>query len=311
MPKKRDFSQYFQAINETAQPEKPVRKSYKIENVFKPTFVDNKTVVVMRFLPSHPDEFKPYVENRSHMYQYEEGKYFGCDCLEKFGQPCPICDYNKRLYTKFNKEEARPLRLPTAKRRYISNVYIVKNENAPETEGNVYRYEYGTQIMDIIRNAMQGHDDPDTDQHIDGFNPFDWHMGANFVYEAVMGSKGPNLDKCRFGSVKGPLRDKSKHEFTDSELDEIEAKLYTLDDCEHKPEEVKSYEEIVFNFKAKTGKPLFGIFDDVVVQTKDTMNKTESIDKVQIDVSPVSESVSESGSTDEVDEDEFFASLNQ
>jgi hypothetical protein len=37
------------------------------------------------------------------------------------------------------------------------------------------------------------------------------------------------------------------------------------------------------------------------------MNKTESIDKVQIDVSPVSES----SSTDEVDEDEFFASLNQ
>src|SRR5574344_2076944 len=126
MPVTRDFSNYFKAVEDTAPQvkESAPKIKYKVEDVFK-----------------------PFIENRTHMFEYEPGKFFGCDCLEKYGVACPICDHNHKLYTsgKYTKEEASPLRLPVARRRFVSNVYIVKNNNAPDTEGKVYRFEYGIQ----------------------------------------------------------------------------------------------------------------------------------------------------------------------
>ena len=100
MPIQRDFSSYFTAVQNTAEVRDNTKKqSYTVENTFKPLFKNGKAEVIMRFLPSHPNEFKPFIENRTHMYEYEPGKFFGCTCLEKFGISCPICDHNHKLYT--------------------------------------------------------------------------------------------------------------------------------------------------------------------------------------------------------------------
>lgn len=263
----------------------------------------------MRFLPSHPSEFTPYIENRTHMYQFEEGKWFGCDCLEKYGQKCPICEYNHQLYTcgKFTKEEARPLRLPNPRRRFISNVLIVKNNNAPETEGKVYRFEYGIQIMDMIRNAMNGYDDPDEGTHVDGFNPFDWKTGANFIYKATQGAMGPNLKESKFGKQR-PISDKANKELSDKQIDEIEAQLYTLSEYEHKAEDARSYDEIVDYFKKKTGRSLFGIFNDGAEEIDESATST-STTKSAVDTFAESESTESSVVVE--DEDNFFDSLDK
>lgn len=78
MPVTRDFSSYFTAIQNTAEPKHDAssRAKYQIENVFKPVYKNGRAEVVMRFLPSHPNEFKPFIENRTHMYEYEPGKFF-------------------------------------------------------------------------------------------------------------------------------------------------------------------------------------------------------------------------------------------
>lgn len=263
MPVTRDFSNYFKAVEDTAPQvnESAPKIKYKVDDLFKPVFKNGEAEVVMRFLPSHPNEFKPFIENRAHMYEYEPGKFFGCDCLEKYGVACPICDHNHKLYIsgKYTKEEASPLRLPAARRRFVSNVYIVKNNNAPDTEGKVYRFEYGIQIMDMIRKAMTGYVDPE-DGEVEGYNPFDWKNGANFIYKGVSGAKGPNIKDSKFGKRR-IISDKNGKELTAAQIDEIEAQLYTLDEYERKINESPDYNAIRGRFKNKLG---YGLFDKFI-----------------------------------------------
>lgn len=212
----------------------------------------------MRFLPSHPDEFAPFVENRTHMFQLQNGMWFGCDCLSKFGKPCPICEYNRAAWKKWGREEGKNHVLSKAKPKYISNVLIVRNPNAPETEGKVFRFEYGPLVMKMISDAMTDHEDQEAGL-IKGFNPFDWKTGANFVFEGVQVGKFTKNDSSHFGSQKpiNKWNGKSYVELTDEEIDEVESKLYTLADCEHKEEDVKDYNGILEAYLAKNGAPLF------------------------------------------------------
>lgn len=261
MPIKRNFDSYFTEIQATASTvNNTARKSYKIENAFTPVYKDGKFSVVLRFLPSHPDETKPFIANKTHMFKLPNDSWFGCDCLSKFGLPCPICEYNRDQFKKFGKEEGKQRSFGKARDRYVSNILIVKNPNAPETEGKVFRFEYGAQIMKLLAEAMTDHEDPEAGM-INGFNPFDWKNGANFVYEGVQGSNGPKLDSSHFGPQRPINRwDAASKQFidlTDSEIDVIESNLYTLDEYDHKKDEVKDYQQILEFFEKKAGYPLF------------------------------------------------------
>jgi hypothetical protein len=123
MPIKRDFQGYFSQIQHAGNAGGDAgKKSYKVENAFTPVLKDGSYEVVMRFLPSHPDEISPFIENRNHMFQLKNGTWFGCDCLSKFGKPCPICDYNRAMWKKYSKEEAKTKTLGKFKPNYVSNV---------------------------------------------------------------------------------------------------------------------------------------------------------------------------------------------
>lgn len=325
MPIIRDFSNYFKAVADTAPQVKETapKIKYKVEDVFKPVFKNGEAEVVLRFLPSHPNEFKPFIENRAHMYEYEPGKFFGCDCLEKYGVACPICDHNHKLYIsgKYTKEEARPLRLPAARRRFVSNVYIVKNNNAPDTEGKVYRYEYGIQIMDMIRKAMTGYVDPE-DGEVEGYNPFDWKNGANFIYKGVSGAKGPNITDSKFGKRR-VISDKNGKELTAAEVDKIEAQLYTLDEYERKIDESPDYNAIRGRFKNKLGYSLFDKFigtKEEVAACKEEMGIEVPASKTPaVQTSVVEDAAAANSNVKAVEEtfkantavaqDDFFASL--
>lgn len=328
MPVTRDFSNYFKAVEDTAPQVKETapKIKYKVDDLFKPVFMNGEAEVVMRFLPSHPNEFKPFIENRAHMYEYEPGKFFGSDCLEKYGVACPICDHNHKLYTsgKYTKEEASPLRLPAARRRFVSNVYIVKNNNAPDTEGKVYRYEYGIQIMDMIRKAMTGYIDPE-DGEVEGYNPFDWKNGANFIYKGVSGAKGPNIKDSKFGKRR-VISDKNGKELTAAEIDKIEAQLYTLDEYERKIDESPDYNAIRGRFKNKLGYSLFDKFigtKEEVASCKEEMGIEVPASKTPAVQTSVVEDAAEANSkpykaveetfkaNKAVAQDDFFASLEE
>lgn len=254
------------------------QKSYEIEGLFKPKMgADGKFTVVLRFLPAHPDEEIPWVENRSHMFQLSNGAWFGCDCAKKWNEPCPICDYNAKIWNKYGRTDAARSRVKDKwKPKFYSNVYIVKNPNAPETEGRVYRLEYGRAIMKMIQDAMADKDDAELGV-IPGINPFSWwgpndkavlagedKAGANFVWEGIKGSNGPNYSASHFSNPRRMCKlgqDGKLVEMTDAELDVVESQLFTLKDIEKQKEQLRSYEDILKFYKAKSGEDLFAEFN--------------------------------------------------
>lgn len=282
MPKKRNMNDLYAAMGNIniGRKDDKQKKSYDIEGLFKPKMgADGKFTVVMRFLPAHPDEDLPWVENRSHMFQLENGQWFGTDCLSKWNEPCPICEFNKKVWEKYGRtDEARALVKGKWKPKYYSNVYIVKNSTAPETEGKVYRFEYGRQIMKFIQEAMNDKDDAELGI-IPGINPFSWwgpddeavlagedKAGANFVFEGVKGSNGPNYSSSHFSTPRRicKLGQGGKLvEMNEREIDAVEAQLYTLKDIEIAKESARSYNDIIEFYKRKSGgEDLFAEFSD-------------------------------------------------
>lgn len=283
MPQKRNFNSVFGAVanlNINRNNTQSTAKNYEIEGLFKTNMINGKQTIVLRFLPNHPDEIDgiPFVENRSHMMQLENGQWFGCDCPKKYNEPCPVCDYNSKVWNKYGRTDAaRALVKAKWKPDYYSNVYIVKNDNSPETVGKVYRLKYGRAIMKFITEAMEGRDDAELGR-IPGINPFSWYgpndkdvltgeekAGANFVWEMVQGSNGPNYDKSHFSTprrmcknVNGQLID-----MTDAELDEVESQLYTLKDIEKPKDSIQTYQKICENYRRKSGgEDIMGEFAD-------------------------------------------------
>lgn len=278
----------YSALNEIGsankRKDKNERPSYEIEGLFKPLMKNGKFKVILRFLPAKVgdgDEI-PWVENRIHLFQLENGQWFGCDCVGKFKDKdlkCPICEYNSKVWNKYGKtKEARDRVLGKWKPKYYSNVYIVKNENQPDTEGKVFRLEYSRAIMGFITDAIADKKDDETGQIIPGINPFSYYgpndkcvlsgeekAGANFVWEGIQDSNGPSYKTSHFNSPRRICKhaaDDKLYDMTDDEIDAVDAQLYTLKDIEIPKEKYRSYNAIVESYNKKSGKNLFEEFAD-------------------------------------------------
>lgn len=278
----------YSALNEIGsankRKDKDEKPSYEIEGLFKPLMKNGKFKVILRFLPAKVgdgDEI-PWVENRIHLFQLENGQWFGCDCVGKFKDKdlkCPICEYNSKVWNKYGKtKEARDRVLGKWKPKYYSNVYIVKNENQPDTEGKVFRLEYSRAIMGFITDAIADKKDDETGQIIPGINPFSYYgpndkcvlsgeekAGANFVWEGIQDSNGPSYKTSHFNSPRRICKhaaDDKLYDMTDDEIDAVDAQLYTLKDIEIPKEKYRSYNAIVESYNKKSGKNLFEEFAD-------------------------------------------------
>lgn len=349
----------YSALNEIGSANKrkddDKKPSYEIEGLFKPLMKNGKFKVILRFLPAKVgdgDEI-PWVENRSHLFQLDNGQWFGCDCVGKFKDKdlkCPICEYNSKIWNKYGKtDEARSKVLGKWQPKYYSNVYIVKNENQPETEGKVYRLEYKRAIMGFITDAIADKKDDETGKIIPGINPFSYYgpndkcvldgeekPGANFVWEGIQGSNGPSYKTSHFNQPRRICKhaaDDQLYDMTDAEIEAVDAQLYTLKDIEIPKEKYRSYTSIVEMYEKKSGKKLFAEFmdgtEDYAATTRQASNiqttvvnddeifestpkKTAStFDNVQTQTMPFDDDTGSSIVTTEEDPDDFFAKLAQ
>lgn len=228
----RDISKLVAATNEQNN-----NGSNKDERFWKPKRDDaGNGMAIIRFLPS-PDTDLDWTRYWDHGFKGKTGKWYIEKSLTSIGQDDPAGVVNKEAWDAGDKETAR-----ARKRRlhYICNIEVLHDPAQPETEGNVYLYEFGVKIFDKIKEAL----DPEFEDE-EAINPFDLWEGADFaikIRSQKMNINGktvlmPNYDKSEF-------RSKSAHHDGDEErLQSVADRLHKLSEFTD-PENYKSYEEL-------------------------------------------------------------------
>lgn len=267
---RRDFSSYFNDVKK-AVPVKQ-KKDYSIPNSFELTYEDGKANVLIRFLPSNVNESVPFIENRKHFQKNSAGKFFVFDCASRFGLKCPLCAHNQIVYkdakTDAEKKEAAKYATAFATKKYTSNIYVIRNDNAPETEGKIYRWTYGPQIMKKINTCMTGTSDLELGD-VEPRNPFDWFEGANFTIKATQGQYGPNFDESKFSPLTTRLQKYDRSligkkdengkpvipyvDLTDEEIEVVNDNLLDLKPYETTQDAIDDYDTVCEKFEKFIG----------------------------------------------------------
>ena len=216
-------------------------------NEWKPTAdkADNGSAVI-RFLPPPKGEDLPIAKLYSHGFQGGSGKWLIENCPTTINEPCPVCESNNDLWNASGEgvdvEENHLIVSGGPKRQgrkrklqFTANILVVKDPKNPDAEGKVFRYSFGSRIMDKITGAMN----PSQDRIELGETPikvFDLWEGANFTlsFKKVKGQR--NYDDSKFGNP-------SPAAGTDVELEAIWNQEHSLATIASK-DKFKTYDEL-------------------------------------------------------------------
>lgn len=213
---------------------------------------------VIRFLDAKKEneENDPFVEIRAYSFE-GPGGWFIENSPTTIGQPDPVKELTDPLW-KGSEDDKNIARKRGAKKNYISNILVIKDEANPENEGKVFLFKYGVKIFEKINEKLRP-EFGDTD----AFNPFDFYTGANFKLKIRKVGGYTNYDKSEFDSPS-PL-----FKGDDAKIEEIWNSLHPLQPFLD-PSNFKSYDEL----KARLDKVLGG---DIRAAVGDTQEKAEDI----------------------------------
>ena len=124
--------------------------------------------------------------------------------------------------------------------KFVSNIYVINDQNNPENNAKVFLFAYGKKIFDKLNDTMNPEFDTDTP-----VNPFDMWEGANFRLVVRTEGPFPNYDKSRFED-SAPLND------DDGQLEAIYNLQHSLKEIID-PSKFKSYEELDAKLKLVLG----------------------------------------------------------
>jgi len=186
---------------------------------------------VIRFLPPPADEDMPFVRIFSHGFKGPTGSWYIENSLTTLGKPDPVGEYNSTLWNSGIESDKEIARAQKRKLTFISNIYVVTDQQNPENEGKVFLFKYGKKIFDKLNDAMNPQF-PDQEP----MNPFDLWSGANFKLKIRNVEGYRNYDKSEFGN-QAPLFD------DDSKMEAIWKKEYSLQEF-LAPSNFKSYDEL-------------------------------------------------------------------
>lgn len=276
----RDYSAMFAHIQENQikakelsdNKSKTQKKSYVIEGEFKPK-LDEKghAEIDLRFLPSIATETMPYVESWEHLFvngSTAKQPFWSVKCRKIMGKDaeCPVCKENRRIYKKYggekNNTQAQNLS-HGVKKNYYANVYILQNDNDPETEGRVFVLKFGPQIMKLINELSEATSSKE-DGLMPAVNAFDVSRSVTLHWVIQKQGKIPKYDGTKFyrrENMVTPLCDKNDRILTEAELEDIENALYALEPLVPKFNELPSYENIVKWHYTQCGTQ-FGYYED-------------------------------------------------
>jgi len=190
---------------------------------------------VIRFLPRTSLEVFPFVQEIKHNFNNPANKrYVNELCPTLFQKPCPICESNSVLWEAGNKGVVSGIDGKNGRKRiikYISNILVVNDPAAPENNGKVKLYRYGSQIFKkwvALANPEEG----SGDTPVDVFCPWG---GANLKLKVVKVSGFPNYNESLF-SAPAPIG-------TDEVIESVLSQMVDLSTI-ISPSHLKSYDEL-------------------------------------------------------------------
>jgi hypothetical protein len=195
---------------------------------------------VIRFLPPPPDEDVPFVRVFEHGFQGSTGTWYIESSLTTIGKPDPVSEYNTKLWNSGIESDKEIARKQKRKLNFISNIYVVTDEQNPEKEGKVFLFRYGKKIFDKLTEAM-------TPQFKDEepLNPFDFWAGANFKLKIRNVDGYRNYDKSEFAAPSPMFKD-------DDKMESLWRTQHSLQEFIN-PKNFKSYDELKVKFEKTLG----------------------------------------------------------
>ena len=240
-----------------------------------------KGEAVIRFLPpkSTDSEAMPYVKFYSHFFKGDDGKWVVTDaCPRSFGNPCPICERNMKLYNSGNIERYRRSKPKT---NYLFNILVVNDPAAPENNGKVFLFKTGQTIFTMITEAMQSeYDEPAM--------PFEVEDGNCFIYRSRKDPARGGLisyDKSKFDNHLSPIAE---------DEDELRRIFDSMYDLEAVVNELGAKTDVnLLEQKCKSAfienDPGANSFDPVMAQSNTAKSAVEEMDNLPWDEEPVKE----------------------
>jgi len=204
---------------------------------------------VIRFLPPPPNEDTPFVRIFEHGFQGPTGSWYIENSLTTIGKPDPVGELNNTLWNSGLDSDKEIARKQKRKLHFISNVFVITDQQNPENEGKVFLFKYGKKIFDKLNEAMN----PEFADE-DALNPFDFWEGANFKLKIRNVEGYRNYDKSEFAKPSALFED-------DDEMEVVWKKQHSLQEF-ISPSKFKSYDEL----KAKLNKVL-GLDKAAVMQS--------------------------------------------
>lgn len=186
---------------------------------------------VIRFLPAPGDEDVPFIRMFEHGFKGPSGSWYIENSLTTIGKQDPVSELNSQLWNSGIESDKEIARKQKRKLGFISNVYVITDQQNPENEGKVFLFKYGKKLFDKLNEAMNP-------QFADEkpMNPFDLWEGAHFKLKIRNVEGYRNYDKSEFAG-SGPLFG------SDEEMEAVWKKCHSLQDF-LAPSNFKSYDEL-------------------------------------------------------------------
>lgn len=176
---------------------KTKQTSYSDDRFWKLEIKEGSGSAVIRFLPEQKNFDKQYVEYFRHEFEMD-GRWFLENCLTSIEHKCPVCEENAKLWS--GSEESKNIaRSRKRKKKYVANIYVVKDPANPENEGKVFLYQFGPAIFNMIEKKVNPPEPEfEGDVQDDPVDIYDLIDGCNFRLRLKNTGKYPSYESSTF-----------------------------------------------------------------------------------------------------------------
>jgi hypothetical protein len=198
-------------------------KSANYESGFKDFLkLETDKTYVVRLIPNVEDISKTWYHYAQHIWDsVVTGKKVSTLCPNTYKEKCPICEYRSKIWATKNQDLIDGINPTRKNKRWLYNVFVIKDPTNPENEGKIKLLNAGEQLEKVIEEARSGEFKDEF-----GYKIFDLSANGCNLNIKVEKNKGgyPTYVSSRFTSPS-----KIDALSTDAAIDEIHANIKPLD----------------------------------------------------------------------------------